>query len=235
MLGSHRFLTSRLAIVALALGASAATPETGSPDDVASSLRASVPQSRSAAQITELHPFTHVARIPAGADLHSIRFEGIRAVRVMTRQQSVSDAGPCDDRFADPGGSMYCPQIIDLAPVPAYEVSYSYRAPALASDEYGDTRFVFSVYFRPDELSAALREVAAAGRTRRKAAGFFEVISSNESTREIVVDPERSNFCRGNYTDGNWMHTDRNCVDQIVHVPIVSLSPYIALKVIATL
>ena len=35
-------------------------------------------------QISDLHPFTHVAYILAGADLSSIRIENIKAVKVAT-------------------------------------------------------------------------------------------------------------------------------------------------------
>jgi hypothetical protein len=94
------------------------------------------------AELTDLRPFTHVAYIPFGADLSSIRFEGISAVKVAVNRQ-VTNVSDCKQSWSEPGGSMYCQRTVDEAYVPAYRVTYSYRDQPVASDEYGNTYFNF--------------------------------------------------------------------------------------------
>jgi hypothetical protein len=85
-------------------------------------------------EITDLHPFTRVAYIPVGADLSSIEFERIETVKVATKRKFITSR--CEVGYQEPGGSMYCPYIQDESPAAAYEVSYSFSAPPMASDEY---------------------------------------------------------------------------------------------------
>ncbi len=120
----------------------------------------------------ELHPFTHIAFIPEGADPSSIKFKSVKAVIVSTKRTFVKDKLYCEEGYQEPGGSEYCPYIQDGSPMPAYQVSYSYSGPPMASDEYGSTHFSFSVYFHPDELvrRCAFARISA-GKISRKDAG----------------------------------------------------------------
>ena len=89
-------------------------------------------------KIKDLHPFTHLASIPASSDPAKIKFEKVKATRVFTKEKIVVDPGYCKDLpFRDPGGSMFCPYTEDASPAPAYEVMYSFKGQPLASDEYG--------------------------------------------------------------------------------------------------
>jgi hypothetical protein len=113
---THQFIATCFAVVGLSTAAFAAS---------ARARRGEV------VEVTDLQQFTHVAYIPADADLSSIKMEGVKAVKVATRQRSVTSTGYCEYeyRFAAPGGSMYCPQTTNESPVPAYRVSYSYNPP----------------------------------------------------------------------------------------------------------
>jgi hypothetical protein len=219
MFRTHQFIATCFAIVGLSSAAVAASPR-AKPGEVV--------------EVTDLQPFTHVAYIPADADLSSIRMEGIKAVKVATRLRSVTDTNYCDYvyRFAEPGGSMSCPQATNESPVPAYRVSYSYKGQPMASDEYGRTSFTFSVYFRPGELDPGLLRALLSGSTSRStAAEFFQLTSSRSSVRQTVIDRVHSRFCAGTYLDGNWIHTNPKCQDTVAYKVIASPSPYIAVKV----
>jgi hypothetical protein len=72
-----------------------------------------------------------VAQVPVGASLPSIKLQRLKSVQVSTKQNK--------------------------APVPAYEVTYSFDAEPMASDEYGGRRFTFSVCFPEDSIDPALR------------------------------------------------------------------------------
>lgn len=109
-------------------------------------------------EVTDLHPFTHVAYIPADTDLSSIKVEGVKAAKVATRQRSVTSTGP------------------------AYRVSCSYKGQPMASDEYGSTSFTFSVYFRAGELNPGLLRALSSGSiSRATAAEFFQFATSRGS------------------------------------------------------
>jgi len=78
-------------------------------------------------KIKDLHPFTHLASIPASSDPAKIKFEKVKATRVFTKEKIIVDPGYCKDlQFRDPGGSMFCPYTEDASPTPAYEVIYSF-------------------------------------------------------------------------------------------------------------
>ena len=82
--------------------------------------------------LKDLNPFTHVVRIPASADLSSIRFEQAKMVKVPTSVRSVENARYCEEAsFRDPGGSLYCPYAAFEGATPAYEITYSYDGPAI--------------------------------------------------------------------------------------------------------
>jgi hypothetical protein len=180
----------------------------------------------------DLQPFTHTAYIPAGADLSSIKIEGVKAVRVVANRRLVTNSRYCDQPWAEPGGSMYCARAEDEAPVSAYQVSYSYKGPPMASDEYGNTHFTFSVYFSPDKISPELRGALDSGGIERTAAAeFFELTTSRDSVQITVTDQTNSTFCDGNYVDGNWTHTNPKCQDNVAYMVVASPSAYITVKV----
>ncbi len=75
-------------------------------------------------QIEVLNPFTHIAYIPAGADLGTIRFEKIRAVSLPTTVKYHANPHYCAEAASgDPGGSMFCPSATPQSFVHAYEAT----------------------------------------------------------------------------------------------------------------
>ena len=195
-------------------------------------MAATLTKSGDAVEITDLQPFTHVAYIPFGADLSSVKIEGIEMVKVATKRRSVTNAAYCEQPWSEPGGSMYCQRVTDESHVPAYRVTYSYRGQSMASDEYGNTYFTFRVYFRPDEISPDLRRAASSGRIGRSAsAEFLRLTTSRESIQQVVIDRASSTLCDGSYVDGNWIHTNPKCEDRIAYTRIMSASPYITVRV----
>src|SRR5262249_45590088 len=147
-------------------------------------------------------------------------------------RRSVTNGVYCNQPWAEPGGSMSCERTADELPVPAYRVTYSYRSPAMASDEYGNSYFTFSVYSRPDEIRPRLRELVASGKIRRaELAEFFDVATSRERVQEIVIDQAKSTLCDENYVDGNWVHTNPKCEDNIAYRRVAMPSSYIRVEV----
>jgi hypothetical protein len=184
-------------------------------------------------KVEELHPFAHVAWIPQGTDLSSIRFRGVKRVGVATERKSTTDVRYCgDQQFRDPGGSMYCPYTQFESPTAAYQVTYSYRGQPLASDEYGNTYFTFKVYFRPDELSPAVRDTLARHTiARADAAAYFDLTTYTAPVRHVVIDEAASTFCDGSLVDGAWVHTDPGCKDNVHYTTITAPSTYTTVKV----
>lgn len=184
-------------------------------------------------KVGKLDPYTHFASIPDNAELSSIKFLGVKKVKVTTRMKSATDVRYCEDQqFRDPGGSMYCPYTQTESPSDAYQVTYSYRGQPMASDEYGNTHFTLSVYFRPDELSPAVRdELAKRTMTKSDEAGYFHVTTYRASVRRIAIDEAASTFCAGNYVDGAWTHTDSKCGDSVRYTAITAPSAYVTVKV----
>ena len=183
-------------------------------------------------EITDLRQFTHVAEISVGSQTSSIRIEGIKLVKIATKRRTVTNEVYCNQPWAEPGGSIFCQRTADESPVPAYRVTYSYRSQPMASDEYGNSDFTFSVYFRPDEISPSVRELVASGKIRRaELAELFDVAASRERVQEIVIDQARSALCDGNYVDGNWVHTDRKCEDNIAYRRVSMPTSYIRVEV----
>ena len=179
-----------------------------------------------------LHPFTHEAQIPANADMASIRFSGIRRVRVATEARMTEDRDYCKEvAMGDPGGSQFCPDVTFSGFAPAYEVTYSYMGPPLASDEYANQRFTFSVDFRQDEFDQAQRDQIAKWK-HAEAGEWFEVTKSRPMDKVVAIDEANSTFCAGHYVDGNWIHEDAACQDK-VHFLLTALpSDYMTVRVI---
>lgn len=223
MFRSHRFATTCLAIVASGSAASAAEAEKRHPSAPADQV-----------ELTDLEPFTHVAYIRAGVSPSSIRIEGIKAMNVATKRRIVTSTRYCNQPWSDPGGSMGCQSIRDESYVPAYRVTYSYSdwSSVMVSDEYRNTYFTFDVYFRPDEISPALREILSSRKIKKAELGEFFALTTSWGTRqEVVVDQAKSTLCDGNYMDGNWVRTNPKCEDRIAYKKVTNPSPYIAVKV----
>lgn len=199
----------------------------------AKEMRKPTDQESTAAKVEELHPFTHIASIPAGSDLSSIRFEEVRIVRVATQKKSVIDARSCEEAAnRDSGGSIRCSYPEFQSPSPAYEVTYSYHGQPLTSDESGGNRFTFSVYLRADEISPAmLKTLSENKKAKAAAADFFALTTYRDPVRSGVIDEAASAFCDGNFIDGSWTRTDRKCGDKIVTRAITAPSNYITVKV----
>jgi hypothetical protein len=184
-------------------------------------------------RVEALHPFTHVADIPEGSDLSSIRFEAVKMVPVATESKSTFDLRACEEAAnIEPGGSMFCPSTQLQSPSPAYQVTYSYLGQPMGSDEYGNGHFTFSVYFRPDELTpAAWKQLSAHTMSKADAAGFFELTTYRAPVQEVVIDEAASTFCDGNYIDGLWTHADSKCEDKVANKTIAALSSYVTVKI----
>jgi hypothetical protein len=223
--GSYAFLTSCFAI----LVSSAASTGLAATHH---KLTLSTPSSDEVVEVTDLQPFTHSATIPVGGDVSSIRMESIKPVKVATSRRSVSKYRYCDQPASDPGGSIDCRRITDESYVPAYQVTYSYRGEPMASDEYGNNYFTFSVYFRPDEIGPDLRRILSLGKVNGAAAAeFFQLTTWRDSIQQVAIDEASSTICDGNYVDGNWVHTGSKCEDEIAYTTVEIPSPYITVKV----
>jgi hypothetical protein len=115
--------------------------------------------------------------------------------------------------------------------MPAYRISYSYNGPPMASDEYGDRYFTFSVYLHPDELSPAMRRTISAGHSRADVAAFFKLTTSRDAVQRVAIDEPNSTFCDGSYMDGSWTHTNSKCEDRITYKTVTAPSSYITVKI----
>jgi hypothetical protein len=183
-------------------------------------------------QTERLNPFTHVALIPNGADLRSIRFEKLTAVNVPVAIADTTDSDYCRQaQFRDPGGSMACPSFRTVESAPAFEATYSYTGPAMASDEYSGRRFTFSVTFRANELPMFGHSPHAGTSTRSRAADYFVISTSHERVRRVVINSEQSQFCDGDYVDGQWTRTDPGCQDKIIYTVAAMPSGFVTVRV----
>jgi len=174
----------------------------------------------------------HVAYIPAGSDLSTIKFEGVKMVTVATASAVVAD-GRCEiAEQGEPGGSMFCAPAAAKRSERVYKVTYSYEGRALASDEYNNTHYTFSVYFRPEELSDAERRVLSIRKGgRADAAAIFEWTTSRDHQASVVIDNSKSTMCEGNYVDGAWARKDAKCQDRVEFKTVATPADYVAVKV----
>lgn len=167
-------------------------------------------------EIEYLHPFSHLAHIPANSDTASIRFTGIKLVRVATEIKFIENKDYCNEaaHAPDPGGSMFCPEVEPAAFEPAYQLTYSYTGPPLSSDEHGNTNYTFGIYVRPSELDEQQRQELK--KTKSAAAErYLDLTTSRETQRRIVIDEAASSFCEGTYMDGAWTVNDPQCTDVV--------------------
>ena len=183
--------------------------------------------------VKELNHFTHVVRIPVGADLSSIRFEQAKLVRIPTKVGFAENTRYCEQlAFRDPGGSLYCPNASFEGVTPAYEISYSYDGPPMSSDEFGGKHFMFHVYFRPEDFSAATRKMFSAKKAARSDdAAAITITTSRDPERRLVIDEARSRFCEGNYVDGAWQQKDPQCTETIKSKTVTAPSDYVTIRI----
>jgi hypothetical protein len=195
-------------------------------------LLGSIANAQSVVTVKDLNPFTHVALIPGGADLTSIRFERVKLVRIPTRIRSTSTSSCDEAAFQEPGGSLFCPFSLLEAPAPAYELNYSYTGQPLASDEYGARHFTFTVYYRPEELSPAMRETISRSKGRHgDVQGFFEATTTGIPERRVAIDEANSKFCQGNHVDGSWTQANPRCRDDVQYKNVMGVADYVAVRV----
>jgi hypothetical protein len=137
----------------------------------------------------KLSAITHVALIPEGSDLRTVRFEKVKTVKVRATQ---ADTESCEELAAREhrSASADCPQAEALTA--AYEVTYSYTGQPMASDEYGNRHYTFQVYFWPDELPAVARKALATGKPKRAdIAPYFAVRAGLEPQKTGARDESR--------------------------------------------
>ena len=219
-------------ILLAASPAAAASPE-AKPDKAVSSAVATVPAGDgSAVEMTHLQPFASIAEIPVGSDLSSIRFEGIKLVKVATRRTSITDKGYCEGGHREPGGSMYCPSTQDGYLAPTYQITYSYNGPPIGGDEYGSTHFTFSVNVRPEDLNPTVRQTISEHKmSQTTAAEAFKLSTYRGLVPRVVIDDAHSVLCAGYYIDGFWTQTDRNCEEKLSYKTVAMPSGYIVVRV----
>jgi hypothetical protein len=182
--------------------------------------------------VKDLNPFTHVVRIPVGADLSSIRFEQAKLVKVPAKVRFIENTRYCEQlAFRDPGGSLYCPQAAFAGATPGYEITYSYDGPAMASDESGGKHFTFVAYFRPEDFSAATRKMFSEKAVRSELAGVFTVTTSRDPERRRVIDEANSRFCEADYVDGSWQRKDPQCNDTVKYKTVTAPADYLTIQI----
>jgi hypothetical protein len=175
----------------------------------------------------EINAYTNVAAIPATVDPGSIRFEKLRNVDLASKMKVTSDPNGCKDRqFRESDSS--CTSVSVLEKVKAVEARYSYSGPAMSSGEATPGRDQFSVFFRPEELAAAgpIEKL-----NREQAESLFALSTSRQTVDEKVIDKAHSQFCEGNYVDGNWTRKDSKCQDQVVYTTQTVPSPNLTVQV----
>lgn len=188
-------------------------------------------------QIVDLDVFTHRTKVPASFDPASLRFERVRAATVPTKMKYTFDPAYCDDPLPtpEPGGSLYCPfpEVEVSESASAYEVTYSYTGPPMASDELANQSFSLQVYFRVDELPPALRQAISAGKMKRsEEAAYFRASTSRETWRQVVVDGANSSHCAVQLDrSGHQVKVDRNCVENVVYKTDTVPSDYALIQI----
>jgi hypothetical protein len=223
--------------------AAAASPE-AKPGKAVTSAVATVPAKDGAAvETAHLQPFANIAEIPVGSDLSSIRFEGIKLVELSTRRSSIADKGHCDGGHREPSGFMHCPSTQDGYLAPTYQITYSYNGPPIGGDEYGSTHFTFSVNVRPEDLNPTVRQTISEHKmSQTTAAEDFKLTTYRGLVPQVAIDDANSVLCAGNYIDGLWTQSDRNCEEKVSYKTVAmpsgllgwSLSPGTATDGIGT-
>jgi hypothetical protein len=152
---------------------------------------------------------------------------------VSTKIRTTTDEKYCTElAFRDPGGSAFCPSTVAESRVAAYEVTYSFNAPRMTSDEGGATRFTFHAYFRPEDLSQEARKAfSAPKRNQANIAEYFKVNTYKETVSRAAIDNSQSKFCEGDFVDGNWTRKDSRCAERIRYKTVSVPSDYLSVSV----
>jgi hypothetical protein len=227
-----RYKISIVAVSLLAMGAAVLMAQTQSSPEVTSyKARPAKASTGVVISVESIKAFTHYTFISADADLKSIRFQGVKKIRLATKVRSTLDPAYCENESADAGagGSLLCPRIEAMDYEPSYQVTYSYQGPPLSSDEYGDKRFSFSVFFRPEELDGSIP--GSFLRNKRAAAESLRVITSSEMAERLVIDEKASTLCPGHYADAEWVPDDANCQDKVLLRVLTTPSDYVRVSV----
>jgi hypothetical protein len=183
---------------------------------------------------TRQAPMAHTVNIPADTRLSSIRFESVKLAGIYNTDTAATD-GRCEQALrGEPGGSMFCAPAEPAVKESVYKVTYSYEAEPMASDESNNKHYSFNVYFRPEELTAEDRKLAALGKSARaEIAAIFEWTTTRENQTRVVVDKANSNFCEGTYADGSFVKANPKCEEHVNYKTVAIPSDYITVKVSA--
>lgn len=181
----------------------------------------------------ELKPLTHAVYIPAGVDLASMTLENAKAGKAFTRAETRPSADGCEPLpYREPGGSLYCPSTEQTSSADAFVLTYSYASQSSGSDENGNRKNMFQIYFRPEELPRALGDALSAGKLKSaELTAYFHVSTSRPLVRKAVIDTAKSSFCSGNYRDGAWAQDDAGCRDRVKIQAAAVPSDYIIVQV----
>ncbi len=178
-------------------------------------------------QANQLNPYTHVASVPAIVDPSSIRFEKLRMVELASKTKPTTDAQDCKERqFRDPGTNCETTKVIEK--VKAVEATYSFGGDVMGAGESVPGRSTFAVYFRPEELGV---EGKIDKMKRDEAASLFQVNTFRPMVEQKVIDKQHSQFCEGNYVDGNWVKKDPKCQDQVQYTSQTAPAQYLTVQV----
>ncbi len=173
------------------------------------------------------NPFTHVASVPAVVDPSTIRFEKLRMVDLASKTQNTTDAQDCKERqFRDPGTNCQTVKVVER--VKAVEATYSYNGDVMGAGESIPGRSTFSVYFRPEEVGVQGKVEKL---KRDEAASLFQVNTFRPTVEQKVIDKQHSQFCDGNYVDGNWVKKDAKCQDQVQYTSQTAPAQYLTVQV----
>jgi hypothetical protein len=178
-------------------------------------------------QMDKLNPITNVASIPSVVDPASIRFEKLRTVELASKTKTTVDPNCKEKQFRDPDGSNCQSTTVD-GRIKAVEAMYSYSGAVMSAGESAPGRDTFSVYFKPEQVGA---DGPVEKMKRDQAASMFQVTTSRAMIEQKVIDKAHSQFCEGNYVDGNWLHKDAKCQDQVQYTNQVVPSPYLTVQV----
>jgi hypothetical protein len=183
--------------------------------------------------IIELPAIYRLAYIPATVDPATIRFVGVQTAKLPTKIKLSADIHYCEQqKFRDPGGSMYCPYTETADSEMVYEVQYSYTGPPLASDELAGTYFTFRVYFRRDELPApVLKALATRPADRAALAALFRLSISRATVPRKAIDEANSTFCEVHVRQGYLVSQERHCEDSVVYHTVSVPSDYWTVQV----
>ena len=149
-------------------------------------------------------------------------------VELASKTKTTTDSQDCKERqFRDPDGTN-CSATVAVERVKAIEATYSYSGPVVGAGESVPGRDTFAVYFRPEDVGADGRIEKL---KRDQAASLFKVSTFRPMVEQKVIDKQHSQFCEGNYVDGNWVRKDPKCQDQVQYTSETAPSQYLTVQV----